>query len=104
MEQARVAAVVARYKGVLEAKGNTPVRQSEASPDRDERERKLDHVLWMAHHLESDEAKDYSDAKRNRWLGWMQGVLWAEGVYNLEEQKQHNLRSRSVVGRSIDEE
>lgn len=103
MEQARISAVTKRYQGVLEARGNTPVRQSDASEDRDHRERKLDHVLWMTHHLDSDEAKDYSDAKRNRWLGWMQGVLWSEGIYTLDEQKQHNLRSREVVGRSIDE-
>lgn len=104
MEAARITAITTRYKGILTARGNKPVRQNEENPGRAEKQRKLDHVLWMVCHLlDSDEAKDYSDAKRNRWLGWIQGVLWAEGIYTVEEQKQHNLWSRTAVGRSLDE-
>jgi len=25
-----------------------------------------------------------------RWLGFLQGVLWAEGIYSIEELKNHN--------------
>lgn len=28
--------------------------------------------------------------KLMRWLGFAQGVLWAEGYYTLEELKRHN--------------
>jgi len=28
--------------------------------------------------------------KTFRWLGFIQGVLWAKGVFNLEELKNHN--------------
>lgn len=32
--------------------------------------------------------------KTMRWLGFMQGVLWANGVYELEELKRHNMPSK----------
>ncbi len=28
--------------------------------------------------------------KTFRWLGFVQGVLWCEGIYTLEELKEHN--------------
>lgn len=30
--------------------------------------------------------------KANRWLGFVQGVLWANGIYTLEDFKEHNRR------------
>ena len=30
--------------------------------------------------------------KANRWLGFMQGVLWAQGSFNLSELREHNIR------------
>ena len=36
-------------------------------------------------------AKDPTKTEKlMRWLGFAQGVLWAEGVYKLEELKDHN--------------
>lgn len=28
--------------------------------------------------------------KLNRWLGFMQGVLWANGIYSLDDLRTHN--------------
>jgi len=28
--------------------------------------------------------------KANRWLGFVQGFLWANGIYTIEEMKEHN--------------
>lgn len=28
--------------------------------------------------------------KLNRWLGFMQGVLWAHGIYSLDDLRTHN--------------
>ena len=98
MEQARVQAILDRYKGVLEARGNTIVPESEAKPDRDPRERKLDHCLSMISRINDK----FSEGKTNRWLGWIQGVLFCEGIYTIDEERQHNLKSREVVGRSVE--
>ena len=38
---------------------------------------------------------DGSGAKAMRWLGFMQGALYAQGAYTLEDLKQHSL-NRSV--------
>lgn len=35
-------------------------------------------------------ASDNRLEKAFRWLGFMQGVLWAEGVYAIDELKNHN--------------
>lgn len=94
MNEARVMAVVGQYKSVLEARGNQPVRESEKPRTEDPREQKLDHVLWMTNVL--IKRPEYSDDKRNRWLGWIQGVLWSEGIFNLEEEKQHNVRTSGL--------
>ncbi len=28
--------------------------------------------------------------KANRWLGFVQGALWANDIYTIEEMKEHN--------------
>lgn len=35
-------------------------------------------------------ARDGRLEKAFRWLGFMQGVLWAEGIYSINELKNHN--------------
>ena len=37
---------------------------------------------------------DGSTSKAMRWLGYMQGVLEATGVYTLDEVKEHSRRKR----------
>lgn len=47
------------------------------------------HMLWMLWQIPqflSDGRKE----KANRWLGFIQGALWADGVYTIEEMKEHN--------------
>ena len=36
------------------------------------------------------EAGEGELAKANRWLGFMQGVLWRSGIYTLDELREHN--------------
>ena len=36
-----------------------------------------------------------------RWLGFLQGALWAEGIYTIDELKEHN---RPDTGKKQDEE
>ena len=58
----------------------------------------LQHTKWMCYEVEKmvDELelisecvrKDYS--KINRWLGFIQGVLYCDGVYTIDEMREHN--------------
>lgn len=48
----------------------------------------LNHLLWMTH-----EARGFVDkkpAKAERWLCFIQGVLWREGYYTIAEFSEDN--------------
>lgn len=57
----------------------------------------MDHFYAMKIRIDNDAASDadgrqFSEAKLGRWLGWLQGVLCAQGWVTLEEMKQLNKR------------
>lgn len=87
MNKERMHAALERYGKMLEARGNTPVRENRAVEGRDPRERQLDHCLWMITNL-----KDHKDSEtgQNRWFGFIQGILWTVGVYTIDEMRGHN--------------
>lgn len=66
-------------------------------------EQDLKHIKDMMRRLPIGE--DVSD-KRNRWIGWIQGVLYAHDIKTIEELKE-DVRSGNVVERiknTIDKE
>jgi hypothetical protein len=53
------------------------------------RSRQLEHVAWMC--AEVERAIGAGERERAmRWLGFTQGVLWAQGVYAVNEMKEQN--------------
>ncbi len=49
----------------------------------------LDHVCFMT--IEAQEfVNNGRIGKANRWLGFIQGVLWAKGIYTVDKMKDHN--------------
>ena len=53
-------------------------------------EDKLSHIVSMLNHIDEFTDDDQTD-KAFRWLGFVQGVLWTEGIYTLNEMKDHNV-------------
>lgn len=51
----------------------------------------FDHLKSMVERIEGM-PDEYSEAKKGRWLGYMQGVLVANAVMTLEEAKEINRR------------
>jgi len=47
------------------------------------------HILWMLWRIPFF-VKEGRRRKANRWLGFVQGFLWANGIYTIEEMKEHN--------------
>jgi hypothetical protein len=47
------------------------------------------HVVWMCEQLPVLVDEDRLD-KANRWLGFVQGFLWPNGFYTIDEMKDHN--------------
>lgn len=53
------------------------------------------HALWMAETVEKAEPDVMSDEKVNRWLGFIQGAVWALGCATIEELRQINLAAKA---------
>ena len=70
-----------QYRKMLEEKGIKPAKCSGAHIQVNN----LGHIAWMC-----QEAITFSDAERkNRWLGFIQGVLWCQGIYTINQMKEH---------------
>jgi len=58
---------------------------------------RLSHCRWMCQEMlrllnEEDDVGQYQAIleKGMRWLGFIQGVLWIEGYYTIDEMREHN--------------
>jgi hypothetical protein len=82
--------VVAAYQAKLHREGYGPVqidfnRTTASFP----RSRQLEHVAWMC--TEIQKAVVAGERERAmRWFGFVQGVLWAHGVYAVNEMREQN--------------
>jgi hypothetical protein len=54
----------------------------------------LDHVLWMCTEVQRFAQEDKLE-KAMRWLGFIQGVLWALGEENIEKLKKDNYSEKT---------
>lgn len=50
----------------------------------------LEHCHGMLDKMEQFVDEDRMD-KVFRWLGFLQGVLWIQGIYTLDDLKKHNM-------------
>jgi hypothetical protein len=51
----------------------------------------LKHARWMVSEMiEKITSGEMGEGKAFRWLGFLQGVFWSQGVFRLEELKAHN--------------
>jgi hypothetical protein len=53
------------------------------------RSRQLEHVAWMCGEIQRALAAGERE-QAVRWLGFTQGVLWAHGVYAVNELREQN--------------
>ena len=49
----------------------------------------LKHVRWLIAEMLNPE-KERSEEKDQRWLGFIQGVLWCHGIATIDKMKGHN--------------
>lgn len=90
----KIKEVTAIYRERLTAAGYAPERfRADDTPACGQ---SLRHLLFML-----DEIDDFVTAERmdkaNRWLGFVQGVLWRNGLYTLEDLKSHNMPPGEVL-------
>ncbi len=91
--------IVKKYRQELEELKAHPCEGPfDCQPDGDE---VLDHAASMLDRMDDmlnvvimddERCVDFTDTleKFQRWLGFMQGVFWVEGVFTLDEMRDHN--------------
>lgn len=90
MTDEQVKQVVIEYQARLTREGHLPSkidfdRTTAAFP----KSRQLEHVNWMCAEILAALAAGERE-KAMRWLGFTQGVLWAQGVYAVNEMREQN--------------
>lgn len=87
MRPERIIEVVTRYEtDLLDRSGTVPVQNVNALT-LDER---LRHASWMCGEVRRFAQDDTTLDKAERWLGFIQGVLWGAGVYSIDEMRVDN--------------
>jgi hypothetical protein len=50
---------------------------------------RLQHVRWMCNEILKKRFLENME-KGCRWLGFIQGVLWMENIYTIDQMREHN--------------
>ena len=77
--------VLSTYSELLKKEGHKFERNGDAK----EREARLNHALWMCRETINFVREEKLD-KANRWMGFIQGVLWTYNIYSVDEMRDHN--------------
>ena len=71
---------LSNYTTTLQKQGYIPLRNNN---------NKLNHILWMCDHA-IDQVRKGKLEKANRWFGFIQGALFTNDIFTIEELKEHN--------------
>lgn len=93
MNNQQILTVLRMYADRLERQHYNPVQHTDE--DSSTRVARLEHIHWMCREiLEQDRLKPYDSFKPNekwhRWLGFIQGVLYSERLFTINEMREHN--------------
>lgn len=77
----KILEVVAIYSTHLHSQGFSPERHSLSARC---------HLLWMCEEGIPGLVREGRIEKAMRWLGFVQGALWAMGEYSIEKLREHN--------------
>ncbi|HUO75735.1 MAG TPA: hypothetical protein VMU12_02375 [Candidatus Paceibacterota bacterium] len=81
--------VTARYRETFAVLKLTPVRQPADVEPGPTMVQALEHCYAMLAEIDRFAREGRMD-KAFRWLGFVQGCLWACGIYTVQELKEHN--------------
>jgi hypothetical protein len=72
-----------------------PARGDASSHNRDSN-MALRHIVWMCGEV-IEFAKTQRMAKANRWIGFIQGVLWYYGILSIDQMREHNAPRKEIA-------
>lgn len=54
------------------------------------------HANWMVHEmLRRMETGEDKPGQADRWIGFIQGIFWCEGLFSIDDMKHHNTEPRA---------
>ena len=62
----------------------------------------MNHIRWMINEIPKLVDNPCKIEKANRWLGFVQGVLWNKGYFTIEEMKGHNRSGKECPENDIE--
>lgn len=95
MNKEQVVATIKKYSDTLSFRGIKPTRHLDLEVNEHKIDatanKLLEHARWMCDEIivKSSEYDSHTE-KIMRWLGFVQGVLWATGFYSIEQMKDDN--------------
>lgn len=103
MDISHIVAVADHYASMLVTRAGWVVEDCDADTPRG----RLAHCRWMCGRIRAmltqEVVLEADVQKANRWLGFVQGVLWSEGVLTIAEMRDHNREVGNVPGKRSDE-
>jgi hypothetical protein len=91
MDATRILSVVSDYQNKLLTRAVQPVQYPMQKAVSDPKHT-LAHAAWMLGNIRLQVVQGKLD-KAQRWLGFVQALLWVHGVYTIAELKTHNRSS-----------
>lgn len=88
MNAEQIIKAVERYKDLLARRGVPSKRQNTAGVKPTETER-LAHIGWMCESI-LVQVSEGSIQKAERWLCFVQGILWGEGLATIDSMRDDN--------------
>jgi len=90
MNNLQIQQAVTKYRALIRERLPTLQPQKLSPTSEGTRVEALAHVLYMLGHIEDLLHHPERREKLMRWLGFVQGILWSECLYTLDELKDHN--------------
>jgi len=83
MTNEQIIQVSNKYQAKLDALGYSELREDRDNPG------SLTHISWMLYQI-TQLVNNNQIEKANRWLGFVQGALWALDVCTIDEMREDN--------------
>ncbi len=84
MTESKLLEIISKYKELLRSNGITPAKHDDSMLSIDYKEQ-LRHCAWMLDQMELMQFE-----KAQRWLGFLQGVLWSQSIDTIAKLKADN--------------
>ena len=93
MTKDHIKLICTAYVKLLKEMGHNPIE----NPDKP-----LDHCAWMSQKTIELIEEGASDRKIGTWLGFVQGVFYSDGIFTIDDMRNHNRNIEDAKASGLD--